>query len=212
MQEASSATFTATDLAIAGAPDWWQALVPDITNPISSYQTLANLMIPMLSPEDQRTVASNLFQSAPEQFAQYNPELLGLAPIPGEIDAGVRQQFFAGERAQKTLDAFDQLLAFSGKTGEDFGPGYNYLRSIAGTIEDFELTSGATQLTETQQGQLLSSLDPLLAQSRGNNSSLSAFGPIASSFVNPFFSAGSLTGDVKNQFGQIINPPNPRYF
>ena len=208
---ASKATFSEADINIAGAPDWWQALVPDQTNPLSSYQTMANLMIPMLSPEDQRTVAANLYQSDPDQFSRYNPELLELAQIPGEITADLRQQFFSGERAQKTLDAFDQLLEVSGKTAEDFGPGYTYLRSLAGTVEDFKLTSGATQLTETQQGSLLSALDPLLAQSKGSGP-LSSYGPIASSFVNPFFSAGSLTGQVRSDFGDIINPPNPRYF
>lgn len=207
---APTATFSSADINIPGAPEWWQAMVPDITNPISSYQTMANLMIPMLSPEDQRTVASNLFQSAPEQFGSYNPELLQLAPIPAEITPDIRRQFFSGDRATKTLDAFDRLLEVSGKTAEDFGPGYNFLRGLADTLQDFKLTSGASQLTETQQGSLLSALDPQLAQTK--NKQLGAFGPIAKSFVNPFFSAGSLTGKVRTDFGSLISPPNPRYY
>jgi len=122
----------------------------------------------------------------------------------------MRTEFFTGERAQDTLDAFDQLLSISGKSADDFGPGYDYLRGIADTFTDFGLTSGASQLTETQQGQLLAALDPQLAQSKSGK--LAAFGPLAQSFSNPFFSAGSLTGKVRNQFGDVIEPPNPRYF
>jgi len=205
------ATFSEIDLPVPGAPEWWKALAPDVTNPLSSYQTLSNLMIPFLSPEDQITASANLFQTDPEQFSFYDPELLERSGIPSEITPDMRSRFFTGERAQKALNAFDRLLEVSGKTGEDFGPGYNYLRSLADVFTDFGLTSGASQLSETQQGKLLSALDPLLAQSK-SDSSLKAFGPIAQSFSLPFFSGGSITGKVKNQFGDLINPPNPRYY
>ena len=202
------ATFSAVDINIPGAPDWWQAMIPDITNPQSSYQTMANLMIPMLSPEDQRTVASNLFQSAPEQFGAYNPEGLDLPPIADEISQDLRSEFLSGQRAQKTLDAFDRLLEVSGKTSKDFGPGYNFLRGIADTMNDFALTSGASQYTETQQNRLLAALDPQLAQAK--NPSLAAFGPIAQSFTSPFFSGGSLTGSGSPSRRKTRR--NPRYF
>jgi len=206
-----AAKFSEIDLAVPGAPAWWKALSPDVTNPISSYQTLSNLLIPFLSPEDQQTVSANLFQMNPDQFSFYDPELLERGGIPSEITPDIRSRFFTGERANKALEAFDRLLEVSGKTGEDFGPGYSYLRSLADVFTDFGLTSGASQLSETQQGQLLSALDPLLAQSK-SDPSLKAFGPIAQSFSLPFFSGGSLTGKVKNQFGDLISPPNPRYY
>ena len=204
-----NAVFSDADINIAGAPDWWRALAPDVYNPLSEYQTFSNLLIPFLSPEDQRTAASNLFQSDPEQFSSYNPELLGSVAPPSEITPSLRRQFFSGERATKALGALDRLLEVSGKSAEEFGPGYNFLRGIADAMSDMKLTSGASQLTETQQSQLLSTLDPLLAQTKSKQ--LSAFGPIARSFVNPFFSAGALTGEVKNRFGQLIQPPNPAY-
>jgi hypothetical protein len=147
----TTAVFSEADINISGAPEWWRALIPDVNNPISNYQTLSNLMIPLLSPEDQRTVATNLFQSDPEAFALYDPEALDPAQVPGEITPELRRQFFTGERAQDALGAFDQLLATSGKTAEDFGPGYNYLRSIADTIGGFGLTSGANQLCWRQE-------------------------------------------------------------
>jgi hypothetical protein len=101
-------------------------------------------------------------------------------------------------------------LDISGKEADDFGPGLSFLRSIADTISSFGLTSGASQLTETQQMQMLAGLDPLLAQTKSDQ--LSAFGPLARSFANPFFSAGSLTGTAKNTFGDVIRPGNPRYY
>ena len=203
------AIFSEVGIPVAGAPEWWKALNPDVLNPISEYQTFSNLLIPFLSPEDQRTVASNLFQSDPDQFQFYDPEILSTLAPPSEITPELRQQFFSGERAQKALDSFDSLLDISGRTAEDFGPGYNFLRGIADTLRDFKLTSGATQLTETQQDQLLSSLDPQLAGTSSRE--LSAFGPLAKSFSNPFFSAGSLSGEVKNRFGQLIQGPNPAF-
>ena len=166
-------------------------------------------MIPFLSPEDQRTAATNLFASEPDAFADYNPELLGLVQAPGEITSDLRQQFFSGERATKALSALDKLLASSGKEASDFGPGYNFLRSIADTMADFQLTSGASQLTETQRERMLSAIDPLLARTKSKE--LAAFGPIAKAFVNPFFSAGDLQGNVRNRFGQLIQPPNPGF-
>ena len=207
----SKAKFTVnSDIRFADQPEWWQAMLPDTNNPISNYQTLSNLLIPLLSPEDQRTVATNLYQSDPEQFALYDPTGLGAPSIPGEITGEIRNQFFTGERANKALGAFDQLLSISGKTEEDFGPGFSFLKSVADQVGSFKLTSGATQLTETQQGQLLAGLDPLLAQT--NSDQLRAFGPLARSFANPFFSAGSLTGTTKNRFGDMIRPGNPRYY
>lgn len=203
-------TFSDANLSIVGAPSWWKGLKPDQLNPISEYQTLSNLLIPLLSPEDQMTVATNLYQSDPEAFAHLNPEELTRTAPPVEITPEIRQRFFTGERAQQALDAFDQLLTLSNFKPEDFGPGYNFLRGLADTVQDFSLTSGASQLTETQQDQLLSALDPQLAQTEGG--ALSAYGPLARSFVNPFFSAGSLTGKVKNRFGDMIRPPNPAYF
>lgn len=204
------ATFSEYDYNVPGAPEWWRALKPDNLNPISEYQTFANLLLPFLSPEDQLTTATNLYQSDPDQFSFYNPETLDRAGVPSEITPDIRRSFFSGDRAQKALGAFDELLRVSGKTGEDFGPGYNYLRGLADTLQDFKLTSGASQLTETQQGSLLSALDPMLAQTQNKN--LGAFGAISRSFVNPFFSAGSLTGKVRSKFGDVIQPPNPRYF
>jgi len=211
-QSPTNATFSPYDHTIAGAPEWWRALAPDIINPVSEYQTLSNLLIPFLSPEDQRTVSTNLFQSDPKQFSFYDPELLeGLTPAR-EITPQIRHEYFTGDRANRALQSFDDLLKISGRKPEDFGPGYNYLRGLADTFRDIELTSGATQLTETQQSELFSKLDPLIAQSQqGGARELQAYGPISRSFVNPFFSAGALTGQVRNQFNQLVNAPNPRY-
>jgi len=206
----NDAVFSQIDIDFPGAPEWWRAMAPDVNNPISNFQTISNLMIPLLSPEDQRTVSSNLFQSDPKQFAQYDPTLLAGATIASQITPEIRQQFFTGKRAETALGAFDELLAISGKTSEDFGPGYNFMRTIADQISDFKLTSGATQLSEVQQNQMLAGLDPLLAQTSGDQ--LRAFGPLARSFANPFFSAGALTGKTKNRFGDLIRPRNPRYY
>ncbi len=183
-------TFSDINLSVAGAPEWWKAVAPNQYNPLSEYQTLTNLFIPFLSPEDQRTVAANLYQSDSKQFEFYDPETLELGAPPPSITPDIRQRFLSGQRATQALGSLDRFLQITGKKAEDFGPGYNFLRGIADTVSDFGLTSGAEQFTETQQSQLRSALDPLLAQVKSKN--LAAFGPLAKSFAAPFFSAGSL--------------------
>jgi len=195
-QGPTPATFSDIDVNVAGAPEWWKAVAPDQFNPLSEYQSLSNMFIPFLSPEDQRTVASNLFQSDSEQFSFYDPEKLELYAPPDAITPDIRQRFLSGERATQALNSLDRFLSVTGKKAADFGPGYSFLRGIADTIADFGLTSGASQFTETQQKQLLSALDPQLAQVKSQN--LSAFGPLAKSFAAPFFSAGSLQDSGPN--------------
>ena len=204
------AKFSAYDAGISGAPAWWKALQPDIINANSEYQTLANLMIPFLSPEDQLTVASQLFQSDEQQFAHLNPELIGREGVVTEPTGDIATRFLSGERASDVLGSFDRLLQVSGKEQKDFGPGYTFLRGLADTVEDFKLTSGATNFTEAQYSELLAALDPQLAQTESNQ--LSAFGPISRAFVTPFFSGGSLTGKARNKFGDIVPVRNRRWF
>ncbi len=188
--EPQTAKFTDLGAQIEGAPEWWKALSPDIFNPISQYQVLTNWLIPQMSQFDQDIAGTNLFQSDPEQFAAYNPELRGAPGAAPEITDELRNQFFVGSRGKRSLSALDQLLSLSGKEAKDFGPGYNYLRSIADAMADVKLTGGASTLTETQMTQLLGTLDPLMAQGKSNQ--LSAFGPLSQTLVNPFFSAGPL--------------------
>lgn len=188
--EPQTAKFTDLGAQIEGAPEWWKALSPDIFNPISQYQVLTNWMIPQMSQFDQDIAGTNLFQSDPEQFAAYNPELRGAPGVAPEITDELRSQFAVGRRGRRSLSALDQLLSLSGKEAKDFGPGYNYLRSISDAMADTRLTGGASSLTETQMTQLLGTLDPLLAQGKSNQ--LSAFGPLSQTLVNPFFSAGPL--------------------
>jgi len=207
------ATFSEYEGGVAGAPPWWKALMPSSIDPNSEYQTFSNLMIPFLSPEDQRTVATQLYQSDTTQFSHLNPELLGLVNAPTDVSSAALPQFYTGERAQQALQAFDRLLSVSGKSASDFGPGYNFLRGLADTLKDFKLTSGASQLTEVQQQQMLSALDPQLAQAgQYGDRAIQPFGPLAQAFTNPFFSGGSLSGKARNKFGDWAVPRNPRYF
>ena len=204
------AKFSAYDAGISGAPAWWKGMTPDIINANSEYQTLANLMIPFLSPEDQLTVASQLFQSDEQQFAHLNPESIGREGLVTQPSADIATRFLSGGRASDVLNSFDRLLEVAGKEQKDFGPGYTFLRGLADTVEDFKLTSGAMNFTEAQYAELLAALDPQLAQTENNQ--LSAFGPLSRAFTSPFFSGGSLTGRARNKFGDVVPVRNRRWF
>lgn len=75
-------TFTIND-----APSWWRGMTARNQTPETEYVSLMNAMIPFLSPDDQRTVASNLYQMFPEYFASYDPNTWEkMVPEQYEID------------------------------------------------------------------------------------------------------------------------------
>ncbi len=201
--------FEEFDLEVAGAADWWKALKPDRLTPISEFQTLANLWLPFMSPEDARTVSTTLFQSDPEAFAHLDPEVLKLS-IPSSIDPSSTAAFMSGERASNALTALTGLTAALGKEDDELGPGFNFLRGLAAAVERF---GGAGGLLPTRQErtQLRAELDPLIAQTEGQQ--LGAFGPLARGFTQPFFSAGLLDPRRRNRANQsVFGSPNPALF
>lgn len=195
---------------VAGAPAWWRGMVPSALDPNTEYITLMNGLIPYMSPEDQRTAASNLARissasgagSTFDAFKGYDPALSQMAfqPIPEQMTGGIRNQFTGQDRAKGILDTLNQIAGVMGKSQTDFGPGYAYLKDLAATERDFGGTQAAPQ-TRRQYLQQISALDPMMAETKGQD--LAPYSAAAAALTQPFFSAGGLRNYTKAQNGQI---------
>lgn len=210
-----SSAFTAQN-----APSWWSGFIPNSTilasDPNTGYAALMNSLIPSLSPEDQRSVASNLAQMFPTVFSDYNPTNWSAKdhPIPTTMSEDLAAQYTGADRGQNTLQSMTDLMQKMGMTPDEMGPGYTYLQQVAKVLQDFGGTPGSPQ-TREQYVQMMAALDPLLAQSSGSASTnaLGAYGPIAKMLAQPFFSAGPVTPSTTNaSTGQtLFGAPNPTF-
>jgi hypothetical protein len=196
---------------VQGAPAWWKALKPSAVDPETSYLATLNMMIPFLSPEDQRSVASTLYQANSKAFGHLSPEALGTAPTPpGELGQSTIDQFTSAAHYQSAMDALGSLMSATGKNEQDMGAGYRYLKSLLATGKQYGGAAGQSQ-TRGQYLQWLSALDPLLSQA--NSQELGAYAPLAKMVSSPFFSNGQLMPVTKTQNGQyIFGNPNATLF
>lgn len=195
---------------VEGAPSWWKGLTPSAVTPESSYISLMNSLIPFLSEEDQRTVASNVSRMA-DAFAPYSPTIPQFAPPPNELTTELRNKFTSAARAGRVLETMKKMILSSGKEAKEYGPGYKYLQDVASVLRDFGQIGASDVQTRRQQLQALSALDPLLSEGEGEQ--LGAFGSIARALAQPFFSAGGLYRTQRTQGGKtVFGTPNAQWF
>jgi hypothetical protein len=187
---------------VENAPTWWVGLVNSVPSPENEYAMQLNAMIPYLSPEDQRYVAQFLFSSFPSIFSMYKD--ISFAPPPFEITADIRDRFTSSDRARGIIETLNKMRQAAGMTEEQLGPGYRYLNRLADVMAQYgggPLGSNDRQ-TSRQYTQMMSALDPLIAESKGDE--LSAYGSLASRLTNPFFSAGKVVPISKDQSGNWV--------
>ena len=188
-------------------PDWWQPMIPqsgdDYNRPDAAYSMMMNALIPSLSPEDQVTIARQLYEIWGNDFSMYKdiqPEhqisaeqaIMGLqGPVADE------EYFLSAQRAQDataTLSAMREATV--GGNRWKLGPGYKFLQEILNTFRG----SGFTTRSGTVGA--FGELDPLLGQTRSGE--LAPFGPMAQMIANPFFSQFQLNPVSKTQGGDFI--------
>lgn len=202
--------------SLQGAPDWWRGYVSTEQNPELEYASIMNAMIPYLSPEDQRTVAINLYSMYPEWFSGYNPEVWGAAPtyedwlnpetglieqreVPKtlnpeatprkEVPTLLMQEYTSTKAAEQEQKALEAMASAMGLDAESLGPGYRYIRQVAQALKDFGAPSTPEMgWTPTMKQQYLANIDPLMAAASGSGSALAAFAPLAKMMTQPFFS------------------------
>jgi len=160
-----------------------------------------NMMIPFLSPEDQKTVAATLFQQDPKNFNY----LKGIGADMPSVTAPTiqdRDYYTSAERAKNAIDALGKLASAMGKGTNALGPGFQYLRTILTNMQTFGGgNSMLDQQTRMNQMQQMAALDPLLGQSSGTSGVLSPYGPLAKSLISPFFSGGQINPMMKATSG-----------
>jgi len=185
---------------VEGAPDWWRGFIPSRNDPQSEYASLLNSMIPYMSPEDQRYTASVLYRLYPETFTSYNPETMGMPPIPTDMTTDINRWMTSLDRANALLATLDKVKAVSASDAK-FGPGYAYLNQLGSVLRDFGAAAGNGQ-TRTQYRQMMSALDPLMAETKQED--LSAYSTLTRMLAQPYYSAGSVTPTTQLQSGETI--------
>lgn len=192
-------TWEAFDSGVQG-PGWWKAMKPSEINEGTEAVAAMNMLIPFLSPEDQKTVAANIYGMNASDFSHLNPEGI-TAPQGTEMDQKTVNQFTSSERAASALSALTALAKAAGKDEKTMGVGYRYLKSILDAAQKFGGQGGAGQ-TRRQYQQMMSALDPLLAQSK--DPQLGAYSSLANMLARPYFNQGQLTPMSKTQSGQYV--------
>lgn len=189
---------------VDNAPTWWKGMTYSGDDANTKYAMMLNALIPSLSPEDGKTMASYLYQTfnatMPEAFGAYNPEVAQYGAVP-KLSPELQTQFTSKNRATSALTSLDKLLAGSGKSATDFGEGYTYLRRLLSTMGSFGGESETNKQTREQVVQQLGALEPVLAEAKGT---LSPYASIAQALTTPYFSSGSVVPISKSTNGEYI--------
>lgn len=179
------------------------------SNPEVAFTLMANSLIGSgaLSEEDARSLAKHLYtrwggrtadnpwdiysDKFPEQtFVDGKPRLPKEAIVPisreqellGQTGPELINEGFltSSDRGRRIIDALSAMReATVGGNVHEFGPGYQYLQSLAGAFE------AGSAPTRAGRQELQAALDPLVAQSRSGE--LGAFSELARMVSQPFF-------------------------
>jgi len=201
----------------------------DFSNPAVAATLMMNALIGSgaLSDEDARNMAKQLyatwggqtadnpwdlystkfgeredFAGTPTMQGTFDPRISREQQLLGQTGPGVIDQDwrFSRGRAQQAVGALSKMReATVGGNVHEFGPGYQYLQEVAGTLGE---TGDAT--TRADRLQILGALDPMLAMSQSGE--LAGFSQMAQALASPFWTnmpsdvSRTMSGDY--QFGR----------
>jgi len=195
---------------VDNAPPWWRGYVPSARSPEADYFTLINALIPSLSPEDQRSVASNLYRATGGEFG-YNPEEVEFGEAPSKMTTEIRDMFSSKERAEQALGTLSKVQEVLGiETPQDFGAGYQYLRNLLDVLQDYGGAGEGERQTRQQATEMQAQLDPLLAEAKSGE--LSAYQGLVERLATPYFTAGQVLPISKAGGKYVFGTPNPQLF
>lgn len=197
---------------LPGSPEFWKGMMPSQWTPETEFAAMSNALMPYLSPEDQRSLGSNLARLFPDAFGNYSPEKAAYPePQAPGIAPATSTYFQSAQRAADVLSALDKMKEVSGQDESKFGPGYQYLRHLADTMKDFGAPTGAQNMSRRQMVNLFGALDPLLAEGKGQQ--LGAYEGLAKSLTQPFFTAAQLLNVGKDESGNwVFGKANKSWF
>jgi len=184
------------------APKWWKGKTPSQMNEQTKYVALMNSLIPYLSPEDQRTFASNLYRNYSNVFPEYNPEVNQYPVPPSEVTTEMRNRFTTKERASDAMDTLTRIAGITKQTDETMGSGYKFLRNLLKVMQDFGGESSSNQQTREQYLQQLGALDPLMGEA--GSDAIAPYESIVQSLTSPYFTAGKTVPIQKTSDGRYI--------
>lgn len=202
-ETAPDITWSEFDSGVGAKPDWWKAMKPSAVNDATEFLASLNMMIPFLSPEDQKAVASNIYTQDAKNFGHLNPEKIQFLVSDPNLPTQTRRLFTDALRAQQAMAALTSLAGAVGKKDEELGLGYRYLRSILNLGNQFGGNSaqGSGQ-TRQQYINMMSALDPLVAQAK--TPQLAPYESLVKMLTTPFFTNGSLVPLSKDANGRVI--------
>lgn len=157
------------------------------------FRTIAETIMPYFSPEDQRLMA-DLYG-----FAQTGED------IPGQVDAGQRNNYLSQGRAEEALTALGNLNPEIQTSG---GSGYQFLVNALNILRDFGGEGG--QMDRQNYLRFDLATRRLMEEAGGGN--LGQYRDLVNMFSFPTFSAGPLV-DVRNAGGvPVFGSANRRLF
>ena len=200
------------DYNLANAPSWWKGMMPSQWTPESEFAAMTNALMPYMTIEDQRQLGSHLSRLFPDAFGAYSPEQTKFGSPRAYLYPEQKYYFLSQDRGRDMLGALTKMQQATGKGEADMGPGYQYLRHLAQTLVQYGNRPGDTKgMSRIQQKQFYSAIDPLLAEAQGEQ--LGAYGELARSITQPFFSAGSLVNVGKTDNGEwVFGKANTKWY
>src|SRR5688572_10924529 len=101
-------------------PSWWIGQAYSNPNEQQAFANAANAILPTLSPEDQRTMASYLATNFKDVFGNYANA--AFTPIPMKL-SNERNEYLNPQRAQAAMSILERVKTAAG--GGSTGPGYD---------------------------------------------------------------------------------------
>lgn len=182
-------TATPRSYSVEGAPNWWSGWVPGEAG--QEKFGLTNALIPVMSPEDQRTNAAWLSQQNPTAFGSYAN--VAYPPPPSQITPEMREQYTTRDRIRLFSNTLDKYVSASGKQEAELGDSFRFFRQIANVLEAFSggpVGVGAPQ-TEAQRSGMQAALSPYASQVQAGGS-MEQYANQYRGLTNPFFTAGQI--------------------
>lgn len=186
------------------APSWWKGLAPTKLNESNTLPTMLNALIPYLSLEDQRTVATNLYLYDPKVFP--DPENITFGEAPTDISTNMQRYFTSSQRAQEAMKMLDQLATVTKTKKENMGTGYKFIRNVLDIMTEFGGSNAKEGQTRSQYVQQTAALNALLENAP------SGYEGLAQLLSSPSFSAGAVTPVYQSNGQYIFGEGNQTFY
>lgn len=174
---------------VKNPPSWWLSTAYSNPNEQQAFANAANAILPSLSPEDQRTLATYLATNFKDAYGTYADAKF--APIPTQL-TGERNQYLDPTRVQNVTNILTRMQAAAG--GKSLGVGFDYLKNALNLMNQYN-TPGMP-MTREQYAQFQNGMKALNASM---GSDVSAYKNLATMFNMPGFTAGNLVNNDANK-------------